>query len=62
MVLPASAPHQSSSTLKGVIAKMNAALLHRGPDGVGEYINDGITLGQWRLSIIDLSDLAAGSC
>ena len=50
---------ESSPTLKGMIAKMNAALLHRGPDGVGEYINDCIALGHRRLSIIDLSDLAA---
>jgi asparagine synthase (glutamine-hydrolysing) len=50
---------ESSPALKGMIAKMNAVLLHRGPDGGGEYISGGIALGHRRLSIIDLSDLAA---
>ena len=35
---------------------MNHTLAHRGPDGEGEYIADGIALGHRRLSIIDLSD------
>lgn len=32
----------------------NAALAHRGPDGEGLYVGDGIGLGHRRLSIIDL--------
>ncbi|MDC0435440.1 asparagine synthase (glutamine-hydrolyzing) [bacterium] len=50
---------ESSHILKRMIAEMNAVLIHRGPDGVGEYINEGVALGHRRLSIIDLSDLAA---
>lgn len=50
---------ESSSSLKHKIAIMNDALVHRGPDGSGEYVSDGIALGHRRLSIIDLSDLGA---
>ena len=32
------------------------AMAHRGPDGKGIYINEGIALGHTRLSILDLSD------
>jgi asparagine synthase (glutamine-hydrolysing) len=39
--------------------KMNRAIAHRGPDGTGVFLGDGITLGHNRLSIIDLS--AAGA-
>lgn len=38
------------------VAKMNKALVHRGPDDSGIYSGNGITLGHQRLSIIDLSD------
>ncbi len=38
-----------------VIAKMNAAIAHRGPDDEGAFIEAGIALGHRRLSIIDLS-------
>jgi asparagine synthase (glutamine-hydrolysing) len=40
------------------IARMNAALAHRGPDDAGVWMNDTVALGHRRLSIIDLS--AAG--
>lgn len=36
------------------IQQMTAALRHRGPDGEGFYVDDGIALGQRRLSIIDI--------
>ena len=36
------------------IRKMTDALIHRGPDDSGYYIDDDIALGQRRLSIIDL--------
>jgi asparagine synthase (glutamine-hydrolysing) len=42
-----------------LIAKMNVAIRHRGPDGTGVFCSDGISLGHDRLSIIDLS--AAGA-
>lgn len=39
-----------------IVAKMNAALAHRGPDAEGVFTDHGIALGHRRLSIIDLSD------
>lgn len=40
-----------------LIAKMNSAIKHRGPDDSGIWINndDGVAFGQQRLSILDLS-------
>ena len=37
------------------IPKMTDALVHRGPDDSGYYVDDHIAIGQRRLSIIDLS-------
>ncbi|WP_114781605.1 asparagine synthase (glutamine-hydrolyzing) [Botryobacter ruber] len=48
----------SISGLQQVMAKMNKAIAHRGPDDSGIFEEHGIALGQNRLSIIDLS--AAG--
>ena len=44
---------------QSVLDCMTDALAHRGPDGRGTYINNGVGVGHRRLSIIDLSD--AGS-
>jgi asparagine synthase (glutamine-hydrolysing) len=41
------------------LARMLNALRHRGPDGEGVFIKDGVALGHRRLTIIDLSDLSA---
>src|ERR1700681_1472057 len=38
-----------------VVRRMTAALVHRGPDGFGEFIDAGIALGHRRLAIIDLA-------
>lgn len=38
-----------------ILAEMNAALGHRGPDGSGTFVDDGIALGHTRLAIIDIS-------
>ena len=38
-----------------VLAEMNAALGHRGPDGAGVFVDDSIALGHTRLAIIDVS-------
>lgn len=38
------------------VARMTAALAHRGPDGEGLYAAEGVALGHRRLAIIDLSD------
>jgi len=40
-----------------LVKSMTDALHHRGPDDEGLYIDDGISLGHRRLSILDLSDL-----
>lgn len=44
---------------KQLVSRMNAITAHRGPDGVGLYENDQITLGHNRLAIIDTSDRGA---
>ncbi len=41
---------------KNSILKMNAGMIHRGPDSGDIFINKNIALGHRRLSIIDLSD------
>jgi asparagine synthase (glutamine-hydrolysing) len=41
-----------------VIAQMNRAIAHRGPDGEGTWCGDGIALGHRRLAILDLSTAA----
>ena len=41
---------------KKVIKDMNDALVHRGPDGEGFYLDDKINLSHKRLSIIDLNE------
>jgi asparagine synthase (glutamine-hydrolysing) len=38
-----------------ILAAMNAALGHRGPDGDGIFIDRGVALGHTRLAIIDLT-------
>lgn len=42
-----------------LIAKMNLVNAHRGPDATNFFVNDRVTLGHNRLSIIDLSDLSS---
>ena len=43
----------------GALARMLAAIPHRGPDGEGQYIDGPVQLGHRRLSIIDLSEAGA---
>lgn len=38
-----------------ILHRMNAALVHRGPDDAGEWLGPGVALGTRRLSIIDLT-------
>jgi asparagine synthase (glutamine-hydrolysing) len=40
---------------QGLLAAMTDSLAHRGPDGRGQYVAEGIGLGHRRLSIIDLA-------
>jgi asparagine synthase (glutamine-hydrolysing) len=44
-----------ASGARQILAQMNAALRHRGPDGYGVFVDDGIALGHTRLAIIDSS-------
>jgi len=39
---------------RGLLEKMNAAIIHRGPDGEGFYFGPGVGLAMRRLAIIDL--------
>jgi asparagine synthase (glutamine-hydrolysing) len=39
-----------------LIERMKERLVHRGPDGHGSHVAEGVSLGHRRLSIIDLSD------
>ena len=41
-----------------LLNRMNITTSHRGPDGVGVFIDEGVSLGHNRLSIIDLSSNA----
>lgn len=41
-----------------LVARMNEATKHRGPDGSRVWSGDGVTFGHNRLAIIDLSDSA----
>ncbi|MBV9814672.1 MAG: asparagine synthase (glutamine-hydrolyzing) [Alphaproteobacteria bacterium] len=38
-----------------ILAGMNAALGHRGPDGTGSFVDRGVAFGHTRLAIIDLA-------
>ncbi|GAB4415250.1 MAG: asparagine synthase (glutamine-hydrolyzing) [Anaerolineales bacterium] len=40
---------------RGLLAKMNAAIAHRGPDSDGFYVNSGVGLAMCRLAIIDVA-------
>lgn len=42
-----------------LVRGMNAVTGHRGPDGTGVFLGDGVSLGHNRLAIIDTSDAAA---
>src|SRR5947199_3277699 len=37
-----------------LLGRMMSSIQHRGPDGAGSYVSDGIGLGHRRLSIIDI--------
>src|ERR1700693_1097548 len=40
---------------RSVLAAMNGALAHRGPDGSGMFVDRSVALGHTRLAIIDLA-------
>ena len=47
---------QEAQVAKTTIAKMNAAMAHRGPDNDGIFVDGTVAFGHRRLSIIDLSE------
>jgi asparagine synthase (glutamine-hydrolysing) len=49
----------SNDSQKDAVQRMARALAHRGPDGEGTFVGEGIALGHRRLSIIDLSPTGA---
>jgi asparagine synthase (glutamine-hydrolysing) len=46
---------QSSDDLDRTVRRMTQTIAHRGPDGEGTFVGEGVALGHRRLSIIDLS-------
>jgi len=50
---------ESRAELESLVSAMTRTIAHRGPDGQGVFVADGIALGHRRLSVIDLSDNAA---
>ncbi len=50
---------QSSDDLDRTVRRMTQTIAHRGPDGEGTFVGDGVALGHRRLSIIDLSSTGA---
>lgn len=51
-------PH-SSDYLDHSVRRMVGTIAHRGPDGEGVFVGEGVALGHRRLSIIDLSSAGA---
>jgi asparagine synthase (glutamine-hydrolysing) len=49
----------SAEDLERLGVRMTGTLGHRGPDGSGTFVGEGVVLGHRRLSIIDLSSAAA---
>ena len=47
--------HPNAPIDRALLARMNAAIAHRGPDGDGFHVEPGIGLGHRRLSIVDVA-------
>ena len=50
---------QSHDDLGRTVQRMTQTIAHRGPDGEGTFVGEGVALGHRRLSIIDLSSTGA---
>lgn len=58
-IIPLGSSVEHEDSLRKQLHAMNQAIAHRGPDGEGEYVHQGVALGHRRLSILDLSELGA---
>lgn len=56
-IIPLGSNVEAADSLHRQLQAMNQAIAHRGPDGEGEYVHQGVALGHRRLSILDLSEL-----
>lgn len=45
---------EAAETDKNILKDMCDQIIHRGPDGSGLYIKDGIAFGHRRLSLVDI--------
>jgi asparagine synthase (glutamine-hydrolysing) len=59
IVLTSPGPQPGWEALGAELSRMNAALGHRGPDGCGIYVGNGVGLGHRRLAILDLTEAGA---
>ncbi len=50
---------RASAALDRDVRRMTRTVAHRGPDGEGTFVGDGVALGHRRLSVIDLSPAGA---
>ena len=50
--------YKGTPVARPVLQAMTNAIAHRGPDGEGHWIEEGVGIGHRRLAIIDLSPLA----
>ena len=50
-IVPFSNSIEDEAGLRSQLRAMNQAIAHRGPDGEGEYVHQGVVLGHRRLSI-----------
>ena len=50
---------RSREDLRSIIRSMTDSLRHRGPDGEGIWLDEGVALGHRRLAILDLTDAGA---
>jgi asparagine synthase (glutamine-hydrolysing) len=50
---------KTREALAASVGQMTETIAHRGPDGSGMFVDDGVALGHRRLSIIDLSSAGA---
>lgn len=48
--------HHAASDAKSLIRRMTNSMVHRGPDGSGEFLTEEVAIGHRRLAVIDLEN------